>query len=79
MTDKHESRSQPQFQNYGFEYRYAGSQWLINVPAENESAARERLAQASIGRCMGTLEATIPANVPGSGWLARVICWWRTR
>lgn len=47
---------------FGFEYERDGHKWLINVFARDEQDARERLFDASFGRCLGVLKATVQAT-----------------
>ena len=68
------------FKNYGFEYEHDGSAWIANISATSEADARDRLSKAAIyGKCLGTLEGSIPAGIPGSGLFTRLYCWWQNR
>lgn len=41
-------------------YRHQGSQWNIELPAEDLDDARRRLSQLALGRLDGEIIATIP-------------------
>jgi hypothetical protein len=57
-----------------FTYHFGGKSWGTSVFATTPSEAREKIKTVGMARYDGELVARIPV----SGWLARLICWWRT-
>ncbi len=64
---------------YLFTYRFGGSEWGISIFAASAAEAKEKIKAVSLARYDGELFAKIPASVPGSGWLIRLVCWWKNR
>ena len=62
---------------YGLEYCHNGSRWSIDILATSEEDALERARQIYYAKCLGAVEMTIPAAVPGAGWFTRFYCWLR--
>ena len=57
---------------YLFSYQYQGARYSLDIPAESQQEAEERLKVMPWGRCDGILIARIPA-VSG-GWLPSLVC-----
>ena len=68
-------------ETYLFSYQYQGTRYALEIPAESQQEAKERLKVMPWGICDGILIARIPA-VSG-GWLPSLICnicnWFRAR
>lgn len=62
-----------------FTYRFAGAEWGITIYAADPAEAREKIKAVALARYDGELMVRIPAAVPGSGLLVRLICWWKGR
>lgn len=73
MTERDASRE------FLFSYHFGGRQWGISIFAADPAEAREKIKTVGMARYDGELVARIPAAVPGSGGLARLLCWWKTR
>jgi hypothetical protein len=59
------------FRRFLFEYRHEGAEWGIEIVAEDQLDARERLKAISWASYKGELAAKIP--VPGAGLLERLL------
>jgi hypothetical protein len=59
-----------------FEYRHDGATWTVEIPAQSEHDAKERLARLQGAKYLGTLQMKIPVEL---GLFARIICWWQNR
>jgi hypothetical protein len=62
-----------------FTYRFGGKEWGTSVFADSAAEAKEKIKAVGLARYDGELMARIPAAVPGAGWLARLLVWWRNR
>jgi len=62
-----------------FEYRFDGHLYGLPVVAKDVETARRKISAMTFAIYKGELYARIPASVPGSGWIIRLICWWRNR
>ena len=60
-------------------YRYKGSEWSFEFPAEDFEDANARLAALTLGagKVDGILKGTIPASLPAGGLLVRAIVFLR--
>lgn len=59
---------------FTYSYRYKGSEWSFDIPAEDFEDAQARLAAIHFnGKLEGRLEGTIPASIPAAGLLTRAI------
>lgn len=55
-----------------FSYRYNGSEWSLEIPAESAREARERLSAMSFARMDGELIAKFPV---ATGPIVRLTVW----
>ena len=55
-----------------FEYHYNGATWTVEIPAQSESDAKERVALLPTAKYLGTLQMKLPVEL---GFLARIMCW----
>lgn len=67
------------WKTYLFEYYHDGASWSLEICAPSYEDAVERLKKLPLARYSGTLEMAIPAYVPSSGLLVRLLCWFRNR
>jgi len=65
------------FKTFTCSYNYQGSSWVFHIMAMDIDDARARVAALHFARLDGELMATIPADISGSGFLARLICFTR--
>ena len=61
---------------YLFEYRFADSEWGIEITAKSPQEARERLNALAWARYKGEIAATIP--VPGWRAIQRITSFFRS-
>ncbi len=59
-----------------FEYRHNGATWSIEIKANSEQDAVERLEQLQSARYLGVLQAKLPVEL---GIFARLLCMWHNR
>lgn len=60
---------------YLFHYHYEGATYGFDIPADSPEEAEARVAViSSRAKYDGELVMSIPANVPGAGWLVRAWC-----
>lgn len=62
-----------------FEYRFDGHVYGLPVAARDVATARRKINAMALAMYKGEIHARIPASVPGSGLIVRLICWWRNR
>ncbi len=62
---------------YLFNYRFGGAEWGIIIHARDPDEAREKIKAVGMARYEGEMIAKIPASIPGSGLLLRLLCWWK--
>ena len=60
-----------------FEYPYKGSMYSLDIVADSEEEAIERVKQIVYAKFIGTLVMKLPAQ--GSSLIPRFICWWRNQ
>ncbi len=60
---------------YLFEYRYADSDWGIEITAKSPQEAHERINALTWARYQGEIAATIP--IPGARIISRIIALFR--
>lgn len=71
--------AEPEFKTYGYEYYHNGSWWNFEIQATSLDDAIARVKKLPLAKCIGTLEAVIPASTPGAGLCVRFLCWWKNR
>jgi hypothetical protein len=59
-----------------FEYNHDGATWSIEIKANSEQDALERLARLQYAKYMGVLQFKLPVEL---GIFARLLCWWQNR
>lgn len=64
-----------EYRRYLFEYRFANSEWGIQIAAKSPDEARERLKALSWAQYKGEVQAVIP--VPGAGLITRLTALFR--
>lgn len=57
-----------------FEYRHDGATWTVEIPAQSETDAKERINRLQEAKYLGTLQMKLPVEL---GLFARIICWWQ--
>jgi hypothetical protein len=57
-----------------FEYRYNDATWTVEIPAQSEDDAKERISRLQSAKYLGTLQMKLPVEL---GFLARIVCWWQ--
>lgn len=62
-----------------FTYRFNDAEWGISIFARDAAEAKEKIKAIALARYDGELFAKIPAGIPGSGWMIRLVCWWKNR
>jgi len=68
------SPSEAKWPIFTFSYRYKGSDWGFELPAEDFEDAKARLAAIYFsGKLDGRLGGTIPASIPGASLWVRMI------
>lgn len=60
---------------YLFSYPYKGGSYSLEIGAESQQEAEERVLAVRYAKYDGVLEAKIPGAV--GGWLPRLIVWWK--
>lgn len=61
-----------------FSYNYEGSEYSLEIPANNLEEAKGRLSKMVFARYDGELVAKVPA-MPSSGLFVSLITWLRNR
>ncbi len=69
-----DSQSLKPYPVYLFEYRHNGSRWMIEVPAESEADAWQRICRMQDATYLGEQVMVVPARL---GSVARAMCWIR--
>jgi hypothetical protein len=59
-----------------FEYHHDGAMWTVEIPAQSENDAKERIIRLQDAKYLGTLQMKLPVEL---GLFARIICWWQNR
>ena len=59
-----------------FQYHHNGSRWSIEILANSEQDAKERLASLQTAQYLGIQQMKIPVEL---GIFARLICWWQNQ
>lgn len=60
-----------------FNYRFDGADWNISIFACDAAQAKEKIKAVALARYEGELAVRIPASIPGSAILVRLIFWWK--
>lgn len=64
------------WKTYLFQYYHEGAKWSIEIPANSEEDARERLLKLPHAKYLGIVHMKFPVEL---GIFARLICWVQNR
>lgn len=66
-------RSDDSLQRFACEYGFGGARWGFDVYAKDWDEARQRVKAMGMGQVLGEHVATIPASVPGTGFIVNLV------
>lgn len=65
-----------EYKQYGIEYQYEGSRWILEIWATSFEDAEARVRRLSYSKVLGELKASIPVPAKPLSWIKRLIHGW---